>query len=362
MKTSNGMKICYLANIRLPTGKAHGLATMKMCEAFALQGNEVLLVVPRRFHNLSKENPFRHYEMEESFSIVKLPTLDFVRFGKIGFWIQALSFAVCAFWYILFKKLDIIYGRDELSLSYLSFFKKDVVWESHTAKKKCFVSGLLKRSKKLVVISRGLKEHYVSFGIPEEKILVAPSGVDLDVFKNIKESKEELRKKINLPINKKIIAYVGKLKTMGEEKGVGELDQVIGEVKKNHPEAELLIVSKVKPHEAPAYMKAVDILVMNYPNMEHYARYMSPLKMFEYMASENPIVATDLPSIREILDESTAYLFNPDDSKGVTKQILEVLEHYREAQSKAVKAAGRVKEFTWKRRADNIIAFISDVE
>jgi len=357
MKTSNGMKICYIANIRIPTGKAHGLATMKMCEAFALQGNEVELVVPRRY-SLSKGSPFRHYEMEKSFNIVKLPTLDLVRFGKIGFWIQSLSFAVCAFWYILSKNPAIIYGRDELSLSYLSFFKKNVVWESHTAKKKWYVAGLLKRSKKLVVISNGLKEHYISFGIPEEKILVAPSGVDLDVFRSIKESKEELRKKLNLPLNKKIIAYVGKLKTMGKEKGVGELDQAINEVKKNYPEAELLIVSKARPHEVPVYMKAVDILVMNYPNMEHYAKYMSPLKMFEYMASGNPIVATDLPSIREILDESTAYLFNSDDSKGVTKKILEVLEHYREAQIKAIKAALRAEEFTWKRRAENIIAFI----
>jgi len=357
METSNGMKICYLANIRLPTGKAHGLAVMKMCEAFALQGNEVELVVPRRY-NLSKESPFRHYVMEESFSIVKLPTLFFARFGKIRFWINALSFAVCAFWYILFKKSDIIYGRDELSLSYLSFFKKNVVWEAHTTKKKWFVRGLLKRSKKLVVISKGLKEYYVSLGVPEKKILVASSVVDPYAFENIKESKEELRKKLNLPLNKKIIAYVGKLKTMGEEKGVGELDHVISEVKKNYPEAELLIVSKAKPYEVPAYMKAVDILVMNYPNTEHYAKYMSPLKMFEYMASGNPIVATDLPSIREILDESTAYLFNPDDSKGMIKKILEMLEHYDKAQTKAIKAAERVKEITWKKRAENIIAFI----
>jgi len=259
---------------------------------------------------------------------------------------------------MLFKKADILYGRDELALSFLSSFKKNVVWEAHTAKKKWLVAGILKRSKKLVVISNGLKEHYVSLGVPEERILVAPSGVDVDVFERITESKEELRKKLNLPLNKKIIAYVGKLKTMGKEKGVGELDKTISDVKKNYPEAELLIVSKAKPNEVPAYMKAVDILVMNYPNMEHYAKYMSPLKMFEYMASGNPIVTTDLPSIREILNESTAYLFSPDNSEDLTKKISEMLENYNEAQVKASKATERVKEFTWKRRADKIIAFV----
>ena len=347
----------YLANIRIPTGKAHGLATMKMCEAFVLHGNVVELVVPRRY-NVSKESPFQHYGMEECFKITKLPTLDFVRFGKIGFLVQALSFAVSAFFYVLFKKVDIIYGRDELSLSYLSFFKKNIVWESHTAKKKWVVAGLLKRLNKLVVISNGLKEYYLSFGVSKEKIMVAPSGVDLNVFESIKNSKEQLRKRLDLPLNKKIIAYVGKLKTMGEEKGVGELDKVISDVKKRHPEVELLIVSKAKPCEVPVYMKAVDILVMNYPNTKHYTKYMSPLKMFEYMASGNPIVSTDLPSIREVLDESTAYLFDPNNSNDVTKRISEVLERYDEAQIKATKATQRVREFTWERRADDIIAFI----
>ena len=85
---------------------------------------------------------------------------------------------------------------------------------------------------------------------------------------------------------------------------------------------------------------------------------MSPLKMFEYMASGNPIVSTDLPSIREVLDESTAYLFDPNNSNDVTKRISEVLERYDEAQIKATKATQRVREFTWERRADDIIAFI----
>ncbi len=37
------MKILYIANIRLPTEKAHGIQIMKMCEAFAHAGAEVEL-------------------------------------------------------------------------------------------------------------------------------------------------------------------------------------------------------------------------------------------------------------------------------------------------------------------------------
>lgn len=352
------MKIYYLANIRIPTGKAHGLATMKMCEAFALQGNEVELVVPRR-HNASKGDPFEHYGMEKTFIVTKLPTLDFVRFGKVGFFIQALSFAVSVFLYVLFKKVDVVYGRDELSLSFISFLKKNVVWEAHTVKKKWFVRGLLKRSKKLIVISGGLREYYMSLGVLEEKILVAPSGVDLQVFEDITESKESLRKKLSLSLNKKIVAYIGRLKTMGEEKGVGDLEGIIDKVQKEHPETELLVVSHAQPSEVPAFMKAADVLIMNYPDKEHYAKYMSPLKMFEYMASGNPIVTTDLPSISEILDESTAYLSKPDDPKDLTEKISEMLQCYDKAQCKAAKAFDYVQRFTWENRAKKIITFIS---
>ena len=49
------MKITYLANIRIPTEKAHGIQIMKMCQAFANQGVRVELVVPKRKNQIRKE-------------------------------------------------------------------------------------------------------------------------------------------------------------------------------------------------------------------------------------------------------------------------------------------------------------------
>ena len=51
------MKILYIANIRLPTEKAHGIQIMKMCEAFADIGHKVELIVPWRF-NFIKNRAF----------------------------------------------------------------------------------------------------------------------------------------------------------------------------------------------------------------------------------------------------------------------------------------------------------------
>lgn len=56
------MKITYIANIRIPTEKAHGYAIMKMCEQFAKLGASLDLVVPDRRNQL-KEDPFYFTEL-----------------------------------------------------------------------------------------------------------------------------------------------------------------------------------------------------------------------------------------------------------------------------------------------------------
>jgi len=352
-------KLIYIANARIPTEKAHGLAIMKMCEAFASAGVDVRLLVPRR-SNLIKEDPFNYYDVKKVFSIKKLPTIDLVFLGKFGFFIQSLSFAKFAFLYCVFrKKVDIIYGRDELSLFFLSLFKRNIVWEAHTAKANWIVRTLLKRSRAIVVISQGLKDYYVSLGTKPEKILVAHSGVDLSVFENIKESKEELRKKLGLPLDKRIVAYVGKRKSMGEDKGVEELERTFDSFVEENPEVYPLIVSEVSPRKVPLYMKAVDVLVMNYPNIEHYAKYMSPLKMFEYMASGTPIVTSDIPTVREVLDESMATFFKPNDFDGLRNSIIEVLQNPSGSEKKAQKAKEEVQRCTWDNRAERVLSFLN---
>ncbi|MFC1734041.1 hypothetical protein ACFL6I_27370, partial [candidate division KSB1 bacterium] len=143
------MKILYIANIRIPTEKAHGVQIMKMCEAFSEQGIEVELVVPWRFNHI-KENPFKYYDVKENFKITKVPSVDLVKFGKLGFWIQSISFSEHAFLYSIFKKADVIYSRDELPLFFLSLLKKNLVYEAHMPR----FNFIIKEFNKIVTISQ----------------------------------------------------------------------------------------------------------------------------------------------------------------------------------------------------------------
>ena len=193
------MKIIYIVNARIPTEKAHGIQIMKMCEAFANAGNKVELVVPRRLNNL-KVDPFEYYGVEKKFKIKKLPTLDLINFGKIGFLIQSFSFSLFLLIYlVLFRGKRILYIRGEVILPVSLFFRKNIFWETHIRpKNNKRYSSILNRLSGIIVVTSYYKEWLIkNYNIPENNVLYFPDSVDLEKF-DINLSKDEARKKLDL--------------------------------------------------------------------------------------------------------------------------------------------------------------------
>ena len=77
------------------------------------------------------------------------------------------------------------------------------------------------------------------------------------------------------------------------------------------------------------------------------------------MTSGRPIVASDLPSIREVIDELSSYLVAPDSPRALADGIIRALEHPQEAQEKATRARTLVASYSWQKRAERILKFIS---
>ena len=410
------MKIYYIANSRIPTEKAHGIQIAQMLKAFAnfqfpppaggsnFQTNsirqladkisnskpEIELIIPRRFNKI-KEDIFDYYGIEKVFKVTKLPCLDLIPLGipKIGFWIQAVSFGFAAAVYLLIKSKpeDIIYSRDEFSLWFLSFFGRNLFWEAHTfpgSPQK--YHRILKKINGLVAISHGLKKSFQAVGMAEEKILVAPDAVDLARFA-VKESSQECRKKLSLPQDKKIVLYTGHLyKWKGADVLmesseflsentlvylVGGTEEDVASYKpSSRAQAEGLKAESYKlvtfvghrsHKEIPYWLKAADVLVLpNSAKEKISAIYTSPLKLFEYMAGGKPIVASDLPSLREILNENTAVLVEPYNPEALAKGIEKVLKDGVLAGKIAQNAAEEAKNYTWEKRAQNILTFLSN--
>ena len=418
------MKIIYIANARIPTEKAHGIQIMKMCEAFAscrgrytqielpsadtqihadenylrrsayAEGKnqrvsasnskvEVELIVPKRRNpDLKNTDPFNYYKVKRIFKIKKLPCLDLIErpiikyFGRLGLWIEIFSFSLSVFFYLLFKKADIIYSRDPFSLFLLSFLNKNLVYEAHTFPSHFFwYKYFFKKIKGVITITKKLKEDFIRYGMNPKKILVVPDGVDLKKFQ-VKENKEECRKKLNLPIDKKIILYTGHLyrwkgaqilaesaKFLGEDIlviFVGGTKNDISRFKVENCKFKNILVIGQKPHsEIPFWLKAADILVLPNSGTEKISKYWtSPLKLFEYMAAKKPIVASNLPSIREILNGKNAILVKPDNPKALAEGIKLALKNPDLSVKISKQAYKDVKKYTWGKRAEKILHFV----
>ncbi|MFH1575568.1 MAG: glycosyltransferase family 4 protein [Candidatus Nealsonbacteria bacterium] len=374
------MKIIYIANARIPTEKAHGIQIMKMCEAFALN-NDVELILPMRFNPI-KDGPFFYYGVEKKFRIKKMPCFDLIRFhrylGNFGLWLETVTFFFFLFFYLVFKKADIFYTRDRLLLP-LAIIKKNFVFEAHTFPRNYFLYAVfLKKLKGIVTITQKLKESFMERGFKQDNIFTAPDGVDLVKF-DIKETKDECRKLLCLPNDKKIVLYTGHFyKWKGVEilieasKLLPEDAKVylVGGVAEDREKYEKLIQGikqKIqmighRPHqEMPYWLKAADALVLPNSGKEDISKYWtSPMKLFEYMASGRPIVASGLPSIKEILNADNAVLVRPDDSEDLARGIIEVLQNQSLSDKISEKALIDARQYSWAKRAQKIINFINN--
>ena len=395
------MKLVYIALVRVPSEKAQSYQIMKMCQAFKQSGVDVSLLVSFRVQMpvmRTIKDIWRYYGIGNKFPVRVLPSIDLkwwnpkakilAWLGKPIFWLHAASFAISSSLYCLFRKADVYYSRNGLPLFLLSLFKRNLYLETHDFPQTPFMRRLyrllLPRVDGFVVLTNELKQRHVEGGVPEAKILVAPDGVDLEMFGN-SMSKEDARKELGLSWGNKIIGYAGQLHTMGAEKGIDDLIRALKIIrgqredvilclvggpeemftkylemakKEGLTEQDIIFVGHVPPPEVPLYLNAFDVCAMPFPWTLHYAYYMSPLKLFEYMASKRPIIATDLPSVREVLNKENAVLVEPDNPEALAQGIVKALEDKEHAERIVDNAYRDVQQYTWLSRASRILSFI----
>jgi len=371
------MKILYLANIRLPTEKAHGVQIMKTCEALAASGAEVVLYIPQRKNSITTD-PFDYYQVKKNFTITTLPSIDFTGWGPahVTFILSQISFALRAR-KIASEKSDIVYARDEVSLYVLSFFKRRLYFEAHDARDNFLVRRLIRVCDGIICVAQGLADLYVSRRMPSHKVRLIPNGADLAAF-DLKVTKEEARKKFGLPQDGKIVLYTGHLygwkgvNTLAAAAEllskntkvafVGGTEHDLNFFKEKHTDTKNLLILGHKPHrDIPLFLAAADVVVMpNSAKSSLSELYTSPVKMFEYLAAGKPIIASDLPSIRGVLNDSNAILVKPDDPAAIAAGISSVLDDASLAKRLGDQARKDSQEYSWMKRAERIMSFVQE--
>lgn len=367
---------------RFPSEKAASLFAAKSSEAFANAGYTVTLLVPRRL-GVGHSDPYGFYGIRKNFRIVYLPTIDL--FGvsilsHIAFLVSLIAFSFTALVYILVRsdRSDITYSNEHLPLLLVSFIRKNTFYEVHDMpeRNRFFYMLLLRRIKGVIATNRWKLEYIAKvFNISRAKLLYEPNAVEIAQF-DIVTTKEEARVKLGINTQTSTVLYTGHLYSWkgvdtlahaakilsgrADVYVVGGTREDIARFKKEFSSISNLHIVGYRPHnEIPLWQKAADVVVLPNTARENISKYYtSPMKLFEYMASKRPIVATDIPSVREILDTTNAIIVAPDNPKATAQGIISALENQSLVNRITDTAYRFVELHTWSKRAMRVLNFI----
>ena len=389
------MRVLYFADIRFPLERANGIQTMETCHALVERGHEVHLVVKRDTRSPARD-PFRFYGLPASRRLVieraNAPS-GAGAIARVGY----LSFA---FGRTFGKaRAEIIMTRDLGVASALLHLPQThrprLVYESHgyapdvaaalphlvatAAPASASKLGRLERREQLVwrraagyvTITRSLRDQLLKRFGTRLHLAVVPDGV-----------RTPSTAPIPLP-HEPLVAYAGHLYawkgvdvllealaqlpgTKGLIVGGHEAEPDLARVRRRAADLGLAdrvtFTGLVEPAQVAGHLARATVLVLPNPRSAISTNFTSPLKLFEYMAAGRAIVASDLPSVREVLsDGENALLVTPGDPIALAGAVRRLVADRTLAERLAATAFAQVSTFTWARRAERLERLFRDV-
>lgn len=318
----HGVKLGFVAHTPLLTTKASSVNVMKMCHAWAGRGHDVTLFCPPPPVG---GDPFAFYGVPPDFEIEWL-TDHSSAWGRL---VRQGRLAQLALWR---RGIEMIWARCHAIEPYkLDRLRRPFVVEAHTLHESERFRAVLRNPhlRGLAVTNDELaREMRRVHDLGELPVVVARSGADPigpEVAPRPLPGSGVLR-----------CGYVGNLYAgKGTEMMLplaarcpkvdfhlfGGSSADCDRLRAERPPSNLYLHGFLRPAEVPSAMIACDALLAPYQHQvrgasgrTNLARWMSPLKLPEYMAAGRAIVASDLPSIREVVTNGeTALLCPPDD-------------------------------------------------
>ncbi len=406
------MKIAVIAPTEIPARRANSMQVMKMAQALVVLGHQVRLVAPGKIltgdpnttelSNHSKKtngNPrnaqdaiwkklSQHYGITHQFPIDWLPSAPQLRRYDYGL----LAVQWSRKW-----KAELIYTRLPQSAAIASTMGLATILETHDLPQGRFGASIFLRflkgrgARRLVLITKALaKDISEKLGIDCSPpfTVIAPDGVDLERYAHLLEpasarlalnqDKFPFRDN-NIPVDRFTVGYTGHLYkgrgselllelaarlpeftfliVGGEPQDVSHLQGIA-----NEQNLENIILTGFIPNsELAHYQSACDVLIMPYqPQVSassggDISRYLSPMKLFEYLACERAIISSNLPVLQEVLNAGNAILLSGEDPDSWT-QAIRKLHSRPELRKKLAKQARQDADFyTWESRATHIL-------
>lgn len=370
------MKIVCTAPSQVPSDSANSIQAMKACHALAQLGHTVVLIVPGEPPTASPPQQWeilaKHYGLEKPFEVRYIPPYEGRTARRLFPW--------RAVWQARRLRPDLIYTWYFQSAAAALLSGLPVHVEIHDLPPGRFgrlwyrFFLLLPGKKRQLVITRALADALrEQYSPPQVDTVIVPNAVELARYTGL-PSPSEARQQLSLP-DRPTAACTGHLYAgRGAELFLGLAEALphlqflwVGgrpeDVSYWREQAERLELSNtiftgfVPNADLPRYQAAADILLMPYGRQVAGSsgaapvRYFSSMKMFEYMAAGRPIISSDLPVIREILDDESAVFCPPDDLHAWREAVGGLQDDPVQALQLSNHAQRQVQGYTWLARA-----------
>lgn len=370
------IRLFYITRNPLEAESTNMYNTAKTCEALVAAGISVTLV--------SAGAPYGEEDFFDRHHITR-------RFALVGLGVAGKSFlktntAVSAFLHKNRENFDVLYLRDERlfpSALCVRLLGKHVFFEIHSVlvgwHRQLLNRLMMRIAHGIIAISGQLARYYRPYGKPT---LVSFCGADESFWFDHTKSKEELRRKLGLPMKKFIVGYVGRI-GLNPNNDVYEIDDVIaalsdlpervvfvgvgeregnGEWLREAARAagvsdRVTILPWQNRPRAAEYLSSFDVIVV--PRRRKDMPSDSPLKMFSALSAGRPIVAGKSPAITEVLEDSrNALIVHENGERGWAEKIRMLFHDPNLAQRLGKRALADSKKYTWEGRGSDISRFI----
>ncbi len=241
------------------------------------------------------------------------------------------------------------------------------------------IRAVMRDATRIVVKSDYMAQHIASsFGVPAESFAVATNGVDVDLYRP-----RDLDERRLVPADRPVIGYAGLLAGFS---GLARLTAMAPEIIRRHPgalfavagggpaevelatsfaaaglSAHLLLLGDLDYAAAGRFMSECDVLLYLADDSPR-NNMQSPLKLYHYLATGVPTVATDLPVVRQF-QPSGLITVPPDAPDRLVDAVAGVLEFDAETRRRVGSAHRRfvLEHHTWAHTVDRLEGLLSDV-
>lgn len=374
-------KIIYLSHWRFPSEKTMSPLIIKTCAHFVSLGYQVELWAPDR-RNPKTGDPFTYHGVETRFPIRIVPTIDLMHFHflkQFSFLLMVATFNISSFFMLLKKRRSerdlILYGHDVRDFVFSSKLSIPLFIEIHDFYESSLSyinRSVLKNTSGLIVTNTlKVKKIEKQYGFPMDRMIHQPNAVDAELF-DIATDKVSARRELGITETYRIALYTGHLfawkgvYTFADASqflsddvhiyfvgGTDEDRKALQHYATEKGYARIHFLEHQRHEKIPLYLKAADVLVLPNTAKDHASKYeTSPVKLFEYLASGVPVVASDIPAIREIVSEREVAFFSPDDPEDLAHVIQTVMKSPDEYKIKNAKKLAY--SCSWEKRAKHI--------